>query len=536
MFRILVTETLAPEGIRKLESAAAVDVLTGLSQDELALRISDYDALVVRSATQVTTDVLSNARKLRVIGRAGVGVDNIDVDAATQRGILVVNSPSGNTTAAAELTVALMLSLARRIPQADAALRSGRWERKLFVGTEVYGKTLGVIGLGRIGLEVSRRARALGMRVIAYDPFANAALAERNGVELRDFDEVLAESDFLTLHAPLTEQTRHMIGKAQLERMRDGVRIINCARGGLVDEEALAAAIRSGKVAGAAVDVFSREPVGPDHPLVQLAENVVTPHLGASTEEAQVAVAVDVAEQVVDVLQGRPPRSPVNMPHLTAEAYHSVRPYLDLGQRMGSLLAQLTLSDLGRGFPSDAVEVRYAGDFGDRPTHAITRAVLAGLLSPILSAPANLVNAPMLAAARGISVTETQTASREEYSSLVTVTLRSHGRQHSASGTAYGPSHLRIVEVDGYEVTFSPAGTLLLTQHVDRPGMIGAIGTLLGKNGVNIAGMDLGRKHEGGLALMVLSVDDPIPPELVEEIRRLPNMETARVVSLDPLT
>jgi D-3-phosphoglycerate dehydrogenase len=533
MPRVLVADPIAAEGVERLSRATDVDVRIGLDPEALRTAIQDYDALVVRSETRVAADLLAAGRKLRVVGRAGVGVDNIDVDAATERGIIVVNSPHGNTTAAAELTVALMLALARRIPQADASLRAGRWDRKDLVGTEVYGKTLGVIGLGKIGLEVARRARSFGMVVMACDPFASPSLAEQSGVGLTALDDLLARSDFITLHVPLTDQTRGMIGCDQLQLMKKGVRIVNCARGGLVDEDALAEALGSGKVAAAALDVFAAEPAPPDHPLVLIPDNVVTPHLGASTAEAQVAVAVDVAEQVLDVLEGRPPRSPVNMPHLTPEAYASVRPYLLLGGRIGSLLGQLILDDDGCGCPIRSVEVRYAGDFGDRPTGAITRAVLAGLLSPILSEPVNIVNSPTLAAARGVKVTESSTPSREEYSSLVSVALSAGDTDRSASGTAYGPSQFRVVEVDGYEVTFDPQGTLLLTRHVDRPGMIGAIGTLLGRNHVNIAGMDLGRKEEGGSALMVLALDDPVGPDLLTEIRSLPNMETARVVTLE---
>jgi len=533
MPRVLVADQIAAQGIERLRHTTDVDVRTGLDASALLAVIADYDALIVRSETRVTAEVFAAGRRLRVVGRAGVGVDNIDVDAATERGILVVNSPHGNTTAAAELTIALMLALARRIPQADASLRAGRWDRKSLVGTEVYGKTLGVIGLGKIGLEVTRRARSLGMVVVAYDPFANPAVAEQSGVALISLDPLLERSDFITLHVPLTDQTRGMIGRRQLERMKEGVRLINCARGGLVDEGALAEALRTGKVAAAALDVFASEPVPPDHPLLAIADNVLTPHLGASTSEAQVAVAEDVAEQVLDVLAGRPPRSPVNMPHLTAEAYASVRPYLLLGGRLGSLLGQLILDDDICGSPIRSVEVRYAGDFGDRPTGTITRAVLAGLLSPILSEPVNIVNSPMLAAARGIPVSEVSTPSRDEYSSLVSVVLHAGETTRSASGTAYGPSQYRVVEVDGYEVTFDPQGTLLLTRHVDRPGMIGAVGTLLGRNHVNIAGMDLGRKHEGGLALMVLTLDDPVGPDLLADIRGLPNMESARVVTLE---
>lgn len=532
MRRVLVADAIAGEGIERLRQVGEVDVSTGLSEAELVGAIGEYDALVVRSQTRVTRCVIEAAGRLRVVGRAGVGVDNIDLNAATEHGILVVNSPHGNTTAAAELTVALMLSLARRIPQADAAVRAGRWDRKGLVGTEVYGKTLGIVGLGRIGLEVARRARALGMHVVAYDPFAIRSRAEQNGVTLDSFEAVLTQSDFLTLHTPLTDETRHMIGAEELKRMRRGARLINCARGGLVDEVALADALRSGHLAGAALDVFSGEPVPPDHPLVGLAQTVVTPHLGASTAEAQAAVSVDVAEQVVDVLEGRPARSPVNMPHVTAEAYESIGPYAVLGERMGNLLGQMFVAGEGQEARVDAVEVHFEGDFGDKPTDLITRSVLAGLLAPILSGTVNIVNAPVLAASRDIRVTESRTPSRSKYSSLVSASLRLGELSPSVSGTAYGPSQYRIVEVDGYEVTFIPSGNLLMTTHVDRPGMIGSIGTLLGQNRVNIAGMDLGRKQEGGLALMVLTVDDPISPELLAQIRAIPNMETARVVRL----
>lgn len=534
MVRVLVADPIARDGVEVLRNGADVDIKTGLTPQELAVIIGDYDALVVRSETKVTEEVLAAGVKLQVVARAGVGIDNVDVAAATARGVLVVNSPHGNTTAAAELTVALMLALARRIPQADAALRSGRWDRKRFVGTEVYGKTLGIIGLGKIGAEVAKRARAMGMEVLAYDPFAAQAMAAQAGVQLRDLPSILSDSDFISLHTPLTDQTRGMIGAPEIAKMRDGVRIINCARGGLIDEVALAEAIQGGKVAGAALDVYAAEPVDPANPLLALDENVVTPHLGASTAEAQVAVSVDVALQVLDVLEGRPARCPVNMPHLTAEVYAALMPYLGLGHRMGSLIGQLARTDTGNGCPMDAVEVRYSGDFGDRPTTPITRSILAGLMTPVLSEPANMINALTLASARGIHVSEMSTPSREEYSTLVSVTLRSGERTWSVSGTAYGPNLLRIIDLNGYEVTFSPAGTLLITMHEDRPGMIGHIGTLIGQHRVNIGGMDLGRKHEGGLALMVMSVDDPIGEALLTQIRDLDSIRAAHVVVLAP--
>jgi D-3-phosphoglycerate dehydrogenase len=537
MSRVLVADPIAGEGIERLSGCAEVDVRTGLPEADLAACIGAYDALIVRSETRVTRTVLEAGVRLKVVGRAGVGTDNIDVEAATSLGILVVNSPHGNTTAAAELTVALMLSLARRIPQADASVRAGRWERKRFVGTEVYGRTLGIVGLGKIGIEVARRCRAFGMKLLAYDPFVSQDRLDALdvGVTLVDFDGLLARSDFVSLHVPLTQATRGLLGGEAIARMKPGVRIVNCARGGLIDEVALADAIRSGHVAGAAVDVFADEPPGPDHPLLGLAEDVVTPHLGASTEQAQVAVAVDVARQIADVLEGRPASSPVNMPHLGAETYEAIRPYVELGHRMGSLLGQLTVGDA---CTADArhgaavVEVRYAGDFGDHPTGIITRSILAGLLTPMLSEPVNMVNAPVVAEARGVRVTDARTASRGEYTALVTVTVRCGDRARSASGTAFGRSQHRVVEVDGLEVSFVPDGAILLTTHSDRPGMIGSVGTLLGSHNVNIAGMDLGRKREGGQALMVLLLDDPVSPELLDRIGRIEGMETARIVTL----
>lgn len=532
MYKILVSDPIAEAGIEKLRAVGEVDVRTGLAPEELISAIGEYDALAVRSETKVTAQVIAAARKLKIIGRAGVGVDNIDVRAATERGIVVVNSPQGNTIAAAELTIAMMLAIARNIPQADASVRAGKWERKRFVGTEVYDKTLGVIGLGKIGGEVARRARGLGMRVLAYDPFATEESAQQVGARLVTLDEIYAQSDFVTLHVPLNDQTRGLIGAPQLARMKDGVRIVNCARGGLVDEAALTEAIRSGKVAGVAFDVFAKEPVDPANPLLALPQNVVTPHLGASTEEAQVHVALDIAEQIADVLTGLPARSAVNMPPLSAEALERARPYLTLAEKMGSLQTQLARELDGRGRPIEAVEILYQGDFSEIPTNAITRSALAGLLTPILSEPVNLVNAPSLAASRGLKVTESVRTSVSEYSHMVTLTVTTPAGSRTLCGTVFGKSDIRIVHVDHYRVDISPEGPMLMTQHTDKPGMIGAVGTLLGAAGVNIAGMNVGREKVGGRALMVLMVDTPVPDDLMEQLRALPGMETARQVTL----
>lgn len=530
--RVLVSDPIAEAGIARLRERADVDVRTGLAPDALKAIVGGYEALAVRSETRVTAEILAAAPKLKIIGRAGVGVDNIDVKAATERGVLVVNSPQGNTIAAAELTVAMLLSLARKIPQADASLRAGRWDRKQFLGTEVYGKTLGVIGLGKIGGEVARRARAFEMNVLAYDPFTNEETARHYGARLAPLSDIYAASDFITLHVPLNDQTRNMIGAEQISAMKDGVRIVNCARGGIVDEAALAAAIRSGKVAGAAFDVFSTEPMEADNPLRDLPQNVLTPHLGASTEEAQVNVAIDIAEQIIDVLSGRPARAAVNMPALSPEAMAQARPYMLLAEKIGRLQTQLATELSGTGRPIEAVDIVFEGNFGDVPVGQVARSVLAGLLGPILSDPVNLVNAPTLAAARGIQVTETVRPTPSEYTAILSVKTRAAGREHTISGTVFGATDIRIVTIDDFRVDVVPEGIMLMTKHTDRPGMIGAVGTLLGANGVNIAGMNLGREKVGGTAIMVLMVDNPILDDLLSQIRALPGMETARLVAL----
>ncbi len=533
MPKVLVSDPISEAGIERLRAipGVEVDVKLGLRPDELKAIIGDYAALAVRSETKVTADILSAAERLQIIGRAGVGVDNIDVSAATQKGIVVVNSPEGNTLAAAELAVALLLALARKIPQADASFRAGKWERKKFVGTEIYGKTVGVIGFGKIGRSVAQRMKAFETTVIAYDPFATAESARRLGVELVSVEEIYLRSDFITIHVPLNNDTRGMIGAAQLAEMKGGVRIINCARGGIVDESALADAIRNGKVGGAAFDVFSKEPPEPDNPLLALPENVVTPHLGASTEEAQVNVAIDISEQIADVLQGKPARSAVNLPAVSADEMARVAPFLVLATKIGSLHSQLARDTSGTGRPVESVEVIFSGDFAGLPTESITRAALQGILTPILDEPVNLVNAPVLAEQRGIHVKESHSRTSPEHTCLLSIHVRFPGGERTICGTLYG-QEARIVHIDGYHVDIHPFGHMVVTWHHDQPGIIGNVGTLLGNNKINIAGMHVGRESTGGRAIMVLLVDEPISEEVMRLIRAFHGMEAAQLVAL----
>ncbi len=533
MPKVLVSDPISEAGIAHLRAipGVEVDVKLGLKPDELKAIIGDYVALAVRSETKVTAEILAEARQLQIIGRAGVGVDNIDVTEATKRGIVVVNSPEGNTLAAAELAVALLLSLARKIPQADASFRAGKWERKKFVGTEIYGKTIGVIGLGKIGKAVAQRMKSFETTVIAYDPFATVESARKIDVELVSLEEIYKRSDFITIHVPLNNDTRGMISTPQFAIMKDGVRIINCARGGIVDEQAAADAVKSGKVGGLAFDVFTKEPPEPDNPLLSLPENVITPHLGASTEEAQINVAIDISEQIADVLQGRPARSAVNLPSVSAEEMARVAPFLVLATKIGSLHTQLSTDTSGSGSAINAIEVTFSGDFAGVPTQSITRAVLQGLMTPILEDPVNLVNAPVLADARGIKVTESHSKTTSDHNCLLSVRAHYPGGDRIICGTVQD-GNARIVHIDGYHVDIHPLGAMIMTQHNDKPGIIGKVGTLLGENGINIAGMHVGREKVGGRAIMVLLLDETIAPSMLTNIRAIGGMEKAQLVNL----
>lgn len=524
MPRVLVSDPVAKEGIEILQKHFDVDVKTGLEKSQLIEIIGDYDALVVRSETKVTADVLEAAKKLKIIGRAGVGVDNIDVPVATQKGIIVVNSPAGNTIAAAELTMAMMLSLSRNIPQGHNSLRSGEWKRSKFVGNELYGKTLGILGLGKIGSAVAKRAQSFEMVVIASDPFVSEEYARKLGVELVSMDDLLRRSDYITLHVPATKDTKGSIGAEQIAKMKDGVRIINVARGGIIDEAALAKAVQEGKVAGVACDVYEQEPPPPDNPLLSLDRAITTPHLGASTEEAQINVAIDVAEQIVDVLNGKPARSAVNMPALSSEVLAAVNPYMVLGERIGAMAIQLADGAV------KSIEIAYCGELSSLETGPVGRSVLKGLLQPILTESVNLVNAPVIAESRGIRITESKSTAPEDYTSLLSVKVKTDKGTKTIEGTLFGKKDIRIVQIDGYYVDVIPEGTMLVTTHVDKPGIIGRVGTLLGNHGINIAGMHVGREAVGKDAVMVLNVDDTIPESVLKEISELDGIETARLV------
>ena len=530
MAKVLVSDPIATEGIEILRRAGfTVDVRTGLPPGELIAIVGEYDALAVRSETKVTAAVLDAATNLKIIGRAGVGVDNIDVERATQRGVLVVNSPEGNTIAAAELTVALLLALSRGIAPANASMKAGKWDRKSYVGVEVYGKTAGVIGLGKIGREVAKRLLGLEMNVVAFDPFLKPEQADALGVRLVDLPTVYRESDYITVHVPKTKETSGMIGAAEIALMKPGVRLINVARGGIYQEAAVLDALDAGTVGGAAFDVWESEPTPADNALALHPRTLATPHLGASTEEAQVGVAVDVAEQIVDVLNGRPARAAVNMPSLPADLLAATAPFLRLAEKIGSLQSQLSTSGV------TSVEVTYEGDFAQNQTVHLTRALMRGLLSPILSASVNYVNAPTLAAARGIRLTESrrETTGTGEFQTRISVKARAlSGRDCTIDGTVYGVSDARIIGIDGYAVDFKPEGAHLITRHTDRPGMVGRVGTLLGEANVNIAGMYCGRANQRGHSIMALSVDEPVPASVLATIAAMDGMEAVRFVEL----
>lgn len=517
--KVLVSDKLSKEGIDKLlEAGIAVDERLDLSEDELVEIIGDYDGLLVRSGTQVTKRIIEAGRKLKVIGRAGVGVDNIDLAAASQRGIVVINAPEGNTLAAAEHTIAMLLALARNIPQAHLCLTVQRkWDRKNFMGVQVEGKTLGVIGLGRIGKLVAERARALKMQVVGYDPYLSAEVAKKLGVELLDFERVLERADFLTFHIPKTKSTENMIGPREFGLMKQGVRIVNCARGGIIDEDGLYEAIRSGKVAGAALDVFCCEPPELDHPLFSCSQVVVTPHLGASTSEAQVHVAVDVAEQAIRVLKGEPFKNAVNLPEFRPELMEKLAPYMDLAERLGSVYTNLV------GGNHQNIEVVYRGSIANSEVGPLTTAVLKGMLEPILHGEVNYVNAPLLAKERGIRVAEVREAEKNgEHGVIVirnTTAGDKEGRMVAGNLTLNGVPQL--TRIDGYPVNVLPADHLLVVYHIDKPGIIGQVGTLLGQREINIAAMQVGRTAISGNAVMVLSVDCPVPEDVLAEIMKL---------------
>ncbi len=523
--RVLVADPITQEGLDRLRAACDVDTVSGLTPEQLKERIGDYDGLIVRSQTRVTADVLQAAGRLKVIGRAGTGVDNIDLGAATRRGILVLNAPTGNTVAAAEHTVALMLALARNITQSDESVRGGRWERGRFMGVELRDKTLGIIGLGNVGYEVGRRARGFEMRILAADPLVAAARAEEIGARLVPFEEVLAGSDFLTVHVPLNDQTRHMIDAAAFARMRPGVRIINVARGGIIDEQALFEALRQGIVAGAALDVFEREPPG-EHPLLRMPQVIVTPHLGASTQEAQAQVSYEVADQIVTVLQGGAPRTALNAPVVLPEEMAVLAPYCALGEKLGRFYAQLSRGRI------QTVEVQCSGEIARYDCSLITAEVIQGLFRSFSEDRINVVNARAVAAARGIGIVEQKsTTAAEDYTTLVTVRVTTDTGASTVAGTLV-MDQPRIVLLNNFRIDMVPAGNFLISRHADRPGIIGAVGTLLGRSNINIASMQVGRDRPRGDAVMILAVDEAVPEPLRAELKHIAGMADLQYVTL----
>ncbi len=526
MSKVLVSDTIDQAGIDILSQVAQVDIKTNLSPEELVGIISDYDALMIRSGTRVTKEIIEAGKQLKIIGRAGVGVDNVDVPAATRQGIVVVNSPEGNTIAAAEHALAMMLSLSRHIPDANQSVKNNQWDRKSFIGAEVYKKTLGVVGLGKIGSHVATVARAMGMKLLAYDPFISVERADQLGCRLVDMDLLLQESDYITLHMPKTPETSHLINAEALAKMKPTARLINCARGGIIDEQALYEALKSGKIAGAALDVFESEPLG-DSPLRSLAKEVVlTPHLGASTAEAQVNVAIDVAEQIRDVLLGLPARSAVNIPGLSPNVLEELRPYMQLAETLGNLVSQLA------GGRIELLNVRLQGELATNNSQPLVVASLKGLLSQALRERVNYVNANIEAKERGIRVIETRDASIRDYSGSLHLSATGSLGEHSVTGALLGDGEIHITSIDEFPVNVPPSHYMLFTLHRDMPGIIGKIGSLLGSFNVNIASMQVGRKIVRGDAVMVLSIDDPLPEGILAEITKVPGIRDAYTVTL----
>ena len=526
MAKVLVSDSVDEAGIKILSQVAQVDVQTGLTPDELVEVIPEYDALMIRSGTQVTNAVIEAADQLKIIGRAGVGVDNVDVTAATRKGIVVVNSPEGNTIAAAEHALAMMLSLSRHIPDAHQSVKANKWERKKFIGTEVYKKTLGVVGLGKIGSHVATAAKAMGMKILAYDPFISQERANQLGCTLVDLDLLFSESDYITLHVPKTKETANLVNAETIAKMKPTARVINCSRGGIIDEEAIYEALANGKIAGAALDVYTVEPLG-ESKLRDLEGNIIlTPHLGASTAEAQVNVAIDVAEQIRDVLLGLPARSAVNIPGLSPDVMEKLRPYLRLAETLGNLVGQLAGDRVAE------FNVRLQGELADSSSQPLVVAAIKGLLSKALRERVNYVNAAIEAKERGIHVTETRDAAIKDYSNSIYLEATGSKGTHSVTGALLNDGEIRITKLDEFPVNVPPNNYMLFTLHRDMPGIIGKIGSLLGEYNVNIASMQVGRKIVRGDAVMVLSIDDPLPEGILTEIKKVSGITDAYTVSL----
>lgn len=527
MDKVLVSDLLSQQGLNVFTNSGdfSVDVALELTPEELLERIADYDALLIRSDTRVTAEVIDAAIRLKVIGRAGVGVDNIDIEAATRKGILVVNTPTGNTIAAAEHTIALLLSLARNIVPAGISLKSKTWERNEFIGVELYGKVFGSVGLGKIGREVVKRAHAFDMQLIAFDPYISSNAADKMGVRIVDRETLLRESDYITIHAPLNAETYHSIGETEFQLMKPTARLINCARGGIIDENALYYALKEKKIAGAALDVFEDEPAI-DNPLLELDNLLALPHLGASTTEAQEHVAVEVSQQVINALQGKPVANAVNQPKIDPRMYDILGPYLQLAEKIGSFHSQIVEGQIS------SIKLHYSGTlFHKEDVTPITVALQKGLLTPVLT-EVNYVNAPFLIKQRGISVTETKIDAQTDFANLMTVTVTTDKGDTILSGTTFGRKDIRIVRINQLHLNATPEGYILLIYNRDQPGMIGLIGTILGEHNINIADMTVGRSRVEEVALTLINVDTLVPRNVLKTIAKQKKIDFVKQVIL----
>jgi len=524
--KVLVSDNISPKCIEILKkSGLEVDVKTGMKPEELKACIGDYHGLIIRSATKVTSEIINAAKNLKVIGRAGSGLDNVDRAAATKKGIVLMNTPGGNTITTAEHSIALMVALARQIPQATISMKAGKWEKKKFMGVELFNKTLGIIGIGNIGSQVAKRAQGLAMNVIAYDPFLSEDKAKAMGVEKVDIKELFRRSDFITIHTPLTPETKNMINKETIKMMKPGVRIINCARGGIINEKDLYEALVGGKVAGVALDVFEKEPPE-NNPLLKLNNVISTPHLGASTKEAQENVAVAVAEQVVDYLIHETIRNAVNFPSIPSDQVARLQPFINLAEKLGGFAAQIFEGGITE------ITIEYRGEASEINTAPVTIAAIKGFLTPILEETVNFVNALFIAKERGIEVKETKSTDAGDYQSMVLMRLKAKDKETHLAGTLFSKKDPRIVAIDNFKVEIVPDGDLLFIYNNDKPGVIGNIGTLLSKNDINIARMHFGRETVGGRAISVVTIDTPAKPQVIEEIKRLPNILSVKQITL----
>jgi len=529
MDKILVSDKISKDGLKVLTEKGGfqVDFLPESTQDQIKEIIPNYAAWIVRSRSKATADIIERAEKLKVIGRAGVGLDNVDVEAATKRGIVVMNTPGGNTISTAEHTISMLLALSRLIPAADASMKAGKWDKKSFMGVEVQGKTLGVIGLGRIGQAVAKRMSSFEMRVIGYDPFVTEERIRSLGIETATIDQIVREADFLTVHTPLSDETRGIINAKTIAKMKPSVRIINCARGGIVDEAALLEALQSGKVAGAALDVFEKEPLAEDSPFRKLANVVITPHIAASTTEAQEMVAIQVADQIVDFLKFGTIRNAANAPSVERELLEVLRPYLNLAEKLGKLLGQYVKERVKR------LEVQLSGTVLEYPLTPITTAAAKGFLEPRAEASVNYVNAMNVASTRGVEVLETRRSEQHQYTNLVTVeTLTESGKVNSVSGTLFTPKRPRIVILDDKHFDALPEGNLIVIENKDVPGIVGSVGKVLGDYMINIGEMTWGRRVADKIAMTIINVDNVVSPKVLEELGALPNVMSVQVIRL----